>query len=362
MQTLPPKLQKVCIVYHEGIADYDFGPEHELKGDRFPRYLTLLETRGVLKREGIELIKPEPATDEDLLMVHTKEYLRRVDKIAEERGDLAEDNPLNPKIVKAARLIVGAALTSSNLVANNVDIAQGVGGGLHHAGRDYGDGWCVYNDVAVAAQALITRQGYQRVLILDTDAHAGNGTMDIFYEDPRVLYVGVHQDPETLFPNTGFIDQMGKREGEGYTVNVPLPIGADDECMSLVLNSVFKPLVRQYHPQVIIRNGGADPHFQDELADLSLSYNGLRMIGETTVEMAAEAGCGLVDLVCSGYNPGYEEKGLYALLSGELGLELNYVEVLPERKEGVIEKTKKMIRELGIQFKDHWELDISKPN
>lgn len=351
--------KRVCIVYHEGIADYDFGPEYELKGDRFPRYLKLLETEGVLEYEGIDVITPGPASDDDLLMVHSQEYIERVDRIAEERGFLAEDNPLKPSLVRAARLIVGAALKAGELVSGGmVDIAQGVGGGLHHAGRDYGDGWCVFNDVAVCARALLTRHGFERVLIFDTDAHAGNGTMDIFYDEPRVLYLGVHQDPETLFPNTGFIDQVGEGKGVGYTVNVPLPVGADDRCYGLVLDRVFKPLVQQYRPQVIIRNGGADPHFQDELADLELSYAGLRMIGEATVEAAEMAGCGLVDLVCSGYNPGFEEKGLYAILSGELGLSLDYMEDVPkpEPVAGCVEKTVSMIDELSTILRDYWRI------
>lgn len=345
-------------MYDEGIADYDFGPEYELKGDRFPRYLKLLEAEGVFNKEGVILVKPKPATDEDLLLVHSKEYLRRVDRIAEERGLLAEDNPLNPRIVKAARIIVGTALTSADLVSTKrVNLAQGVGGGLHHAGRDYGDGWCVYNDVAVAAQSLVTRNGVERVMIFDTDAHAGNGTMDIFYDEPKILYLGVHQDPETLFPNTGFIDQIGKGRGEGYTVNVPLPVGADDSCMAMVLERVFRPLVRQFRPQIIIRNGGADPHFQDELADLNLSYRGLQMIGKSTVEMSDEIGCGLVDLVCSGYNPGYEEKGLYALLAGEIGLKLDYEEQIPVSEKNVIEKTSKTIKDLSLLLDDYWKID-----
>jgi acetoin utilization protein AcuC len=346
-------------VYHEGIQDYDFGPEHELKGDRFPRYIKLLETKGVLKQEGIEVYTPEPATDEDLMLVHSKEYINKVERIAEEHGFLAEDTPLSPSIVKAVRLIVGAAMKAGDLVAENrTFIAQGVGGGLHHAGKDYGDGWSVFNDVAIVAQSLISCHGFDRVMIFDTDAHAGDGTIDIFYDEPKVLYLGVHQDPETLFPYTGFVDQIGKGSGEGYTVNVPLPIGANDECMGMVLDRVFKPLVRQFKPQVIIRNGGADPHFQDELAELDLSYAGLWMIGKATVEAASEVSCGLVDLVCSGYNPGFEEKGLFALLSGELSLEFNVKEdeAQPEPVEGCIEKTNSTIMELSHIIKDYWNI------
>jgi acetoin utilization protein AcuC len=129
--------------------------------------------------------------------------------------------------------------------------------------------------------------------------------------------------------------------------------------MGMVLKRVFKPLVRQFQPQVIIRNGGADPHFQDELADLDLSYAGLWMIGQATAESAREVGCGLVDLLCSGYNPGFEEKGLLALLSGELDLELNYKEdeVLPEPVEGCVEKTSSTILELSHILRDYWNIE-----
>jgi acetoin utilization protein AcuC len=168
--------------------------------------------------------------------------------------------PIKPSIIKAVKLIVGAALKAGDLVAQEkVRIAQGVGGGLHHSGRDYGEVWCVFNDVAICAEAMVARHKKSRVLILDTDAHAGNGTMDVFYEDPKILYMTIHQDPMTLYPNTGFIEQIGRGEGEGYTVNIPLPKEADDECYGLVLERVFRPIARQFKPEVIIRNGGQIP-------------------------------------------------------------------------------------------------------
>ena len=350
---------KASIVYDEGIALYDFGSDQEMRGDRFPRYLKLLESRGILDLERVSLVKPKSATIDDLLLVHSVEYIDRVDKTAQEKGFLDEDTPLRTSTVHAAKLIVGAALKAAELVANReVDIAQAVGGGLHHAGRDYGGGWCIYNDVAAAAKSSITRHGFNRILIFDTDAHAGNGTMDIFYEEPKVLYLGVHQDPDSLFPYTGYVDQFGKGVGLGYTVNVPLPVGADDDCMQSVIDRVFKPVARQFNPNIIIRNGGADPHYMDELADLGLSYNGLRMIGEATVDVASEIGCGVVDLVCSGYNPGYEEYGLYALLCGLLGLEMDLEEeITPKPVNDVLELTNSTIDDLGKILSDYWNIE-----
>ena len=348
---------RASVVYHEGIADYDFGLEYEVRGDRFPRYLKLLEAKGVFAKD-VDLIKPEPADDADLMLVHTEEYIRRVERLAEQKGFLAEDTQLNHSIVKATRLIVGAALKAGDLVAEGkVKIAQGVGGGLHHAGRDYGDGFCVFNDVAICAQSLLERHGYERVMIFDTDAHAGNGTMDIFYDEPRVLQLSIHQDPKTLFPYTGFIEQIGRGSGEGYKVNVPLPAGADDSCIEVVIDEVFKPLVEQFNPDIIIRIGGADPLHDDDYADLSLTYNGLRMIGSSTAEAVSKLGCGLVDLVCSGYNPGAEEIGLYAILSGELGLEFTFKDdkVIVDRPD-LVKKTREVVNKLSLILKDYWTI------
>jgi acetoin utilization protein AcuC len=211
--------------------------------------------------------------------------------------------------------------------------------------------------VAVCAKSLLERHGFERVMIFDTDAHAANGTMDIFYDEPRVLQVSTHQDPKTLFPFMGFVKQIGLGRGAGYKVNVPLPMGADDACMAIVIEEVFKPLVEQFQPQVIIRTGGADPLHGDDYADLSLTYDGLRMIGSASADAASQAGCGLVDLVCSGYSPGVEEIGLYALLSGELGLEFDYKdEKPPEPLPGAVEKTKEVIIELSRVLKDYWSI------
>ena len=352
-------MRKLAIVYHEGIADYDFGAGHPFRGDRFPKYMDLLKAKGLLDIKEVHLIEPRPAEDPDLTLVHTSDYMRQVELLARRHAPLSADTPLNPKIPAAARLIVGSAMKAAELVVDgDFGIAQGVGGGLHHAGRDYGGGFCVFNDVAVCAQAMLERKGLERIMIFDSDAHAGNGTMDIFYEEPRVLYVSTHQDPRTIYPGTGFTDQIGKGPGVGYTVNIPLPPGAGDDCMDLVLDRVFNPLAEQFKPQLIIRNGGTDPHFMDGLANLGLSFGGLRSIGEAVSRASGEARCGVVDLVCSGYNPTTVAEGWYALLSGEIEIELELPEDAPRTGADprLLERTETVIRSLAKILSDHWSL------
>jgi acetoin utilization protein AcuC len=347
------------LVYHEDSVKYDFGWGHPFRSDRFTSFMSLIEERGLLEDPRVSLIKPEAATERDLLLAHTREYVEGVRERAEAHEPLTRDTPLNPSIVEGALAIVGSSLRAAKLVAEGaVGVAEGVGGGLHHAGAGYGGGFCVFNDVAVCARALLERHGLDRVLVFDTDVHAGNGTMDVFYEEPRVLFISVHQDPRTLYPGTGFIDQVGGGPGEGSTVNVPLPSGADDGCMALVLEEVFLPLTREFRPQAIIRNGGSDPHFMDGLGSLNLSFQGLRHIGEVVAEAASKAGCGVVDLCCSGYNPSTVAQGWLALLSGVAGLEVPLVEsTQPPVADGVVVgETRDVISEIQSKLAEYWSL------
>jgi len=351
-------MDPVAIIYHEGVANYDFGWGHPFRGERFPRFMKLIEEKGLLDDPKVSLHEPEPATNDDLLLVHAEGYPEEVERREAMLIPLSGDTPLRSGISHAARLIVGSSLMAGDLVARGeAVVAEGVGGGLHHAGRGYGGGFCVFNDVAVSAQGLIERHGMERVMILDSDVHAGNGTMDIFYGEPRVLFVSVHQDPQTIYPGTGFIHQVGEGPGEGYTVNVPLPPGSGDDCMALFLEEVFKPLVAEFRPEVIIRNGGSDPHHADGLGSLNLTFKGLWSIGNAVAEAAQGAGCGVVDLCCSGYNMETVAEGWLSLLSGVMEREnpVTQQECFPVYA-GALEATRGVIEAVKGRLGEYWSL------
>ena len=187
-------------------------------------------------------------------------------------------------------------------------------GGLHHAGRGFGEGFCIFNDVAVAAAALL-RDGMERIAVLDTDAHQGNGTMDIFYEDPRVLFVSIHQDPRTLYPGVGFITELGRGAGEGRTVNLPMPMLADGSLYDLAMREIVYPLLDEFRPQAIIRNGGSDPLYTDTLTNLGLDVEQLSGLIRDIARYARRGGIPLVDLFLSGYGP-YVSEGWLAIVRG----------------------------------------------
>jgi len=233
-----------------------------------------------------------------------------------------------------------------------------IGGGLHHAKPAYGEGFCLYNDVAFCAINLIDKYNLERILILDTDAHAGNGTAEYFYEEPRVLFIDLHQDPRTLYPGTGFSNQIGSGSGRGFTINIPMPVYAGYDSYQSVLDEIVHPVVEEFRPQIIIRNGGSDPHFNDGLTNLGLPVKGFRMIGEEVREMAKICDGRVIDLIASGYNKEVLSYAWLALISGlaDIKITVEDPEPIPQRfqKDPSLAETKRVIPEVKEYHKDYW--------
>ncbi len=316
-------MNKVPLFYHEKYGKYRFGRAHPFNPERFPGFAELVRENEVMN-SSIEIKDATRAEDEDLEMVHTKEYIENVYE-KEETGDvLTLDTPVLTEAPEAARMIVGGSLEAAK-AAGDEGTALNMGG-LHHAGRESGEGFCIFNDVAVAAQHL-ANQG-KKVCIFDTDAHQGNGTMEIFYESSDVLFISIHQDPRTIYPGEGQIMELGKGEGKGYTVNIPLPKKSTVSEYQYAIEEIVKPIVEQFSPEVIIRNGGSDPHRSDALTELKLDMKGLKYLGETARNLAKEANAGHVDLMVSGYGKRVLE-GWKAITIGSLDLDME----LPSDKE-----------------------------
>jgi acetoin utilization protein AcuC len=194
--------------------------------------------------------------------------------------------------------------------------------------------------------------------VLDYDVHFGNGTSDIYYEDPSVLFISLHQDPRTIYPGTGFLWQIGKDAGEGYNVNVPLPPGTGDGTYLYALNEIFVPLAEEFKPEIIIANGGSDPHFADVLGNLNLTVKGFfeiaRLIRETSERVCSGR---LVLMPGSGYNPAVLPSCWYALVAGVVGLkEIGVKDPYeppkePQQCRATVEKT---LDELKRLLRRHW--------
>jgi acetoin utilization protein AcuC len=349
----------IPIFYGSQLAEFDFGPGHPFTGERFESYVALLESTGV--GAMCEFMALRSASDEDLQLVHTHEYLKYVKFLESSGGYISVDTPVTPSVMEIQRLITGSGLQAAELLIKGEYRTAHTFGGFHHAGRDYGEGFCIYNDVAVVTEALLKRHRVKRVLILDTDAHQGNGTMDIFYSNPKVLFISLHQDPRTLYPGKGFTWETGKNEGKGYTVNLPMPPYAGNEQYEYVFKEVIRPIAREFSPDMIIRNGGSDPYFADDLTALGLDLDGLNVIGKRVREIVNDTGARLIDMMVSGYGD-MVIYGWLALFCGVESLDFDYKTASPEQpsvqmradNEKLNAYTEAMVRDLRSQLKDHW--------
>jgi len=351
--------EKVVMTFHEKFKQYDLGEGHPFRGDRFVNAVRFFERQGLLSLPQITLVEPQPASREDLLRVHDSSYVDLIFRLAEENKPYDVETPVSPEILEAAMLIVGGAIRCGKAVCEGkAKRAISLGGGYHHAGRSYGGGFCIFNDIAVLVEYLREKYGVKRFMVLDYDVHFGNGTSDIYYRDPDVLYVSLHQDPRTLYPGTGFVEQIGGGEGEGYNVNVPLPPGTSDDTYLYALNEIFVPLAEEFKPQVIVANGGSDPHFADMLGNLRLTVDGFFSLSHVIKETADEV-CGgrLVLMPGSGYNPTVLPPCWYVLVAGAVGLEeINVKDPYdppsePPHCRGVVENTVDKLKSL---LKKNW--------
>ena len=362
------RAQKIVLVYSDKLKNYDFGLGHPFRANRFKSFMACF--RRELNKSGIfELImNDELASEGDLLLWHKKDYIQAIRNasvgktVQNLRRFISGDN-VNPMtgefpkgIEEAARVVIRNGMLACEIVQEGkYEKAISIGGGLHHARPRYGEGFCVYNDVVISAKHLIRKYGLERILIVDTDAHAGNGTCEAFYSSSKVLFVDIHQ--KNIYPGTGYADEIGEGKGKGFTVNVPLLAYAGDEAYKYVFNEIVFPLAEEYDPQFIIRNGGSDPHPSDEITQLGLTLEGFRNIGANVRKIAEMCNGKEVDLICSGYNLTVLPRAWSALISGLADVEIGFEEPFPLmiRKDQMLEDTKKIVQKVKRNLRPHWK-------
>jgi len=282
------------------LHDYEFFSKHNTQDHaEFAGRLSLVRTL-----ENMERCPLRPASDDELLTVHTKSHLKQIqDKCAQGGGMLDPDTYCVPESEAVARAAVGGLIDLSlNVLAGNFSnglaLIRPPG---HHATADKPMGFCLYNNVAVAAAAL-RANGAAKVAIIDFDVHHGNGTQDIFYADNTVLYASSHQYPH--YPGSGAAEETGSGIGVGYTLNHPLKKGTGDKEFLDAYRRTILPAVLEFDPDFILVSAGFDAHVADPLAELNVSTAGFASLVELLVKMASEV-CGgrIVFALEGGYNP-----------------------------------------------------------
>ena len=316
-------VMKAGYVYDPVYLRHDTG-EHVENASRLEAIISMLEKSRL--KERLTLIKPRPATFEELTMVHHEEYVVQIKDVALRGGGWLDvetvmssgsyDAALNAAggTIMAVEAVMGGEVNSAFALVRPPG---------HHATAGEAMGFCVFNNVAIAARYAIKKCGLKHVAIIDFDVHHGNGTQEAFYSDPAVLYVSTHQYP--LYPGTGGIEDTGNGRASGTTINIPLPAGCGDAEYERVFEQIVAPAVKRFRPELILVSAGYDPHWADELAQMRVTVTGFgRMV--SVIKGLADELCGgrLVFGLEGGYHLealAYSVKATFDVLLGETHIE-----------------------------------------
>jgi acetoin utilization protein AcuC len=276
--------RSLTLPWDERLIGYDFGPEHPLNPVRVDLTMRLARALGLFDGPGVSVTKQvEPADDALLELVHEPDYIAAVRRVSADprrpeldRGLGSPDNPAFAGMHDVAALVAGASVAAARAVwSGGAEHAVSIAGGLHHAMPGAASGFCIYNDPAIAIAWLLA-QGAQRVAYVDVDVHHGDGVERVFWDDPRVLTISIHESGQFLFPGTGFPEQAGGSGADGYAVNVALPPGTTDGPWLRAFHAVVPPLIEEFRPDVLVSQHGCDSHIVDPLAHLALTVDAQR--------------------------------------------------------------------------------------
>lgn len=286
------------VIWDDGFTGYNFGLGHPMSPVRLDLTARLCREFGLFEGSDVQVDAPEAATDEALARIHDEAYIAAVRKASldpsaplEQFGLGTEDDPAFVGMHEiSARIAEGSRMVAESVWTGSAQHGVNFTGGLHHAMPDRASGFCIYNDAALAIDWLLDN-GAKRVVYVDVDAHHGDGVEKMFWNDPRVLTISVHETGAVLFPGTGFPRDLGGPDAEGYAVNLPLPPGVGDGAWLRAFDAVVPALVRSFEPEVMVTQHGADSHFTDPLAHLSISVDAQVIVAQTLHDLSHEL-CG----------------------------------------------------------------------
>ncbi|MBW2604744.1 MAG: acetoin utilization protein AcuC [Deltaproteobacteria bacterium] len=280
--------EKAVLVFNKNFGRHSYGPNHPLKVERLQLTMDLIGAYGLYNSPDAPWVEAQKAEEQGLLRIHSDNYLEILKKAnsgqspsqAWKYGLGGGDNPVFPGLYDWSLMVTGATLECIRQIREHGrQIAFNIAGGLHHAMRSRAGGFCYLNDPAIGIARLI-EDGY-RVVYLDVDVHHGDGVEAAFYNTDQVLTISLHQHGDTLFPGTGYPDEIGEGPGRGYSVNVPLAPGTGDDLYLQVFMEVVPPLVHAFDPDILVTQLGVDTLAADPLAALNLTTNGfLKLIRE----------------------------------------------------------------------------------
>jgi acetoin utilization deacetylase AcuC-like enzyme len=307
---------KTGVVYHDLFLDHDTGPGHPERPDRLRAVVNHLKEKNIWNDLHHLLI--DSAEEDAVLAVHPPEHLRFVRTACRDGKKLLDDGDthISRSSCDVALLAAGGALAAADavmrgLLRNTFCLLRPPG---HHAERNRAMGFCLFNTIAITARHIQKTYGVRRIAIVDWDVHHGNGTQEIFYEDPDVLFISTHQVP--LWPGTGARDEQGTGRGKGTTMNIPMPPGSGESRYVKAFREEIIPAIERFRPEIILISAGFDAHRDDPLAQIDLTEQSFGILTSLVTETAEKVCDGrLVSLLEGGYNLGALAASVEAHLS-----------------------------------------------
>lgn len=287
------------VIWDARYTKHDMGMYHPESPKRLLAVKEVLDGNGVGKE--LQHLEPRDATKNEIVYIHTASYVEEVAATdGQEMVMLDPDTTTCPETYRAALLAAGGVMNAADAVhegkvKNAFAFIRPPG---HHSERDRAMGFCFFNNIAIAAEHLIKKKGVERVAIVDFDVHHGNGTQHAFYDRDDVLFTSVHRGP--FYPGSGGEEEKGIGKGQGYTLNVPLSTGADDDAYKRAFDKLIIPAVRSFKPQIILCSAGFDSHRRDPLGGMRMTTDGFRWIGRTLGDFAADLCDGKIVYVLEG--------------------------------------------------------------
>lgn len=296
-------MNKSLFFYSDALMNYDLGEQHPLKPERLRRTVALLDSYELFNTH-LERADPELADADEVMETHSRDYLEALFRLNDGEpfrgmgkfGFGTGDNPIFRGIYEASLRYTGASIQAAQAINGGGHVAFNISGGLHHAHYAKAAGFCVLNDCACAARRL--RRKFARVAYVDIDVHHGDGVQELFYADPSVLTISLHESGHTLFPGTGWVEEMGEGDGIGYSVNVPHAPYATDDVWIRAWREAALPILQAFEPEAIVLQMGSDPHVLDPLAHMCLTAQGWL----TAVRDVQALGKPIVAIGGGGYN------------------------------------------------------------
>lgn len=348
------------VFYHPDYLKHDAGYGHPECPERLTAVLKFLEDRQVFAAKQLQLIKPKAALSSQLERVHPKEYIDLIRIASDREARFDSDTRASKGSYNAALLAAGAGIKAwEEIMEGNLSNAFAlVRPPGHHANATSARGFCLFNNISVLARHITATIPDSRVLIIDIDAHHGNGTQEIHYNESAILYFGIHQDGRTLYPGySGYIDELGEGLGEGYNINLPLPPGTTDHSFLKGLNLLFPPIVEQFQPTAILVSAGYDGHFRDYQTGLDYSATAFGKAAQLVMELAEKHAQGRVVMFLEG---GYDLKALSESIFNTLVSMSDYgtpIKEKPPTEDSRIEQyVKKLLNELKKIIKPWWKI------